>query len=521
MANVENPYSKLLDDVTEASQLHRIESNRIKRNMLETKLEESVKKYANNPLIESIKAQKHISEDDQGFIDMNIFSVTFYKNKLDLSKDFEKEYKKFNDLAAEYKTLVQQRITKYNLSASMLSKFTPEEIKKNPKLSKISNEVPAGYEEAYKKYVRQDVLLSNIFAKYISQNSEEYTEKLYKFLNESKQFRLDFIKMKQLEVDSLKEKEVETTAAPEEVKKKYVGKLFGNQQADFDVLSGLIKEEDKCSQEQLNELKSFISKLLSSEELGQYTKLEEELSKEYQKLDSAEGIIAKRLQLSLDQFQKGVDKIEDMIVETGTSENLYISLNELLNKELYERDLNELKHDVGAINMLVGYSARITTYLNENNATRKRGLFGGSRSKTSPTIASIDNSHKEFVNYIIEKVKMDPNLFSIDILGTMITDDKKDEISYALMNNASSISNTGDIGDWQDAISRLLGKCILEMIDAIEEGVDPMDIIAKYREQYGAKEKDVKAEIYSEEVRRNRSIMSKEEQTNAIKNILR
>ena len=38
----------------------------------------------------------------------------------------------------------------------------------------------------------------------------------------------------------------------------------------------LIKEEDKCSVEQLNELKSFISKILSSDQLGEYTKLEED-----------------------------------------------------------------------------------------------------------------------------------------------------------------------------------------------------------------------------------------------------
>lgn len=521
MANVENPYSKFLDDVTEASQLHRIEGNRIKRDMLETKLEESVKKFVNNPLIAEIKAQKHISEDDQGFIDMNMFSATFYKNKLDLSKEFEKEYKKFSDLASEYKELIQQRVTKYNLSASMLSKFTPEEIKKNPKLSKIATEVPEGYDTARKKYIRQDALLSGIYAKYISKNGEEYAEKLFEFLNESKQFRKDFIAMKQAEVDTLKEKVTSTISVPEKAKKAFVGKLFGDQQADFDFLRGLIKEEDKCSVEQLNELKSFISKILSSDQLGEYTKLEEELSNEYQKIDSAEGIIAKRLELSLNQFLKGVEKIEDMIVETGTEENLFVSLMDLLNKEVYERDLNELKHDVAAINMLVGYSARITSYLNASMTVKKKGLFGGSYVKASPTILSLDKHHKEFVTYLKDKVRMDPTLFSIDILGTMITDDKKDEIAYALMNNAAAISNAGDIEDWQDALNKILGNCILEIVNAIETGDEPMDVIAKYREQYGAKEKETKVAVNTEEVRRKRSIMSKEEQTNAIKNILR
>lgn len=523
MAKLENPYSKILDEISEASQLHRIEGNRIKRDVLETKLEENVRRYANDPMAAEIRAQKHISEDDQGYLDMNMFSTTFYKGKLDLSKDFEKEVKKFEELASQYKSLIQQRITKFELNASILSKFTPEELQKNPKLSKMMNDVPEGYDVTRKKYIKQDAVVSGIYAKFIMKNPEEYAEKLFDFLAESKEFRKQFMAMKQAEIDSLKVKAPEAQKEAPKYKAPVDGKLFGKSQADFDFLRGVIKEEDKCSSDQLNELKQLISKVFDSELIARLNKLEEELSNEYQKLDTVDGIIAKRLQVSLDQFNRGVSKINDMVVETGTLPNLIKAVENLLDKEVYKADLTEIRHNPAMLNMLVGYSTGIKHYLKTNYISSKKRVFGILVSKADPGLDRLNMVHQDYIRFLADKLSMDPVLVNKDVLETMITDDKKDELAYALMNNVTAITNTGDITDWHDAMNRLLAHCILAMVSAIEENKDPMLVIDEYQEQYGSKETKVETSQDEEVTRRRgtRSYANKEEQTNTIKNILR
>lgn len=506
MAKLENPYSRVLDEINECLSLHKIESSRIAKDVIESKLEENVKKYVNDPKVAEIRAQKKISEDDQGYLDINIFSSTFHKNKLDLAKNFEKEYKKFLVLVDSYKDLIQDRITQFELNASLLSKFSEEEINNNPKLSKMMKAVPEAFEDIKKKYIRGDAALSKMYADYISRNGEEYSTRLYDFLSESKKFRKQFMENKQKEIEELKE-------AP--AKTENIGDLQGKMPENshnFEPIKELLIGQQNMTNEELNELKSRVSKVLTPVQLGELNSFEESIRNEYANSTTTDSLIKKRLDNSISQFQKGVDRISDLIMETNGPKGMFESIRQLEN-ELFSTPLEELKKDSAYINLLIGYCSGIKKYLNEN--IEKKSLFR----RQNNAILDIEKAHSEIADYLTNKVGVDESLLGNDMLSTMITKDKLGELAYVLMNNATRISNVSEITNWELEVNKIVSLCISEMVTLLEQGKAPTQAILKYKEQYLTKPS---TENKNERPSRNRERRKvfKDDQGSTIKRIL-
>lgn len=476
MAKIENPYNKILDEMNESLSLHKLESIKVSRVVIETKLEESVAKYLNDPKVGEIRAKKKISEDDQGYLDINIFSSTYFKNKLSLSKEYTKEYKKYLDLVSEYKELIEKRVTKFELNASLLSKFTKEELDKNPKLSKMMSEAPEGLDNIKKKYDKLDASLSKIYSDFISKNSEDYAEKLYDFLYESKQFRKKFLEEKRAEI----EKEKEAEKIEEEVK--VVNKeVFGKSQEEFNRLRDELINEDKITNDQLNELKTLSSKLFTPNQIAALNKLEEELLEEFGKFNSTDRIIKQRLAISLNQFNKGVDEISDVIAERGTNDVIANTLEVKFEEKLYSKDLQNVKHEPALMNLCVGYAACLLKHIENENKNQKKNIFG--KVKVDVGLEKLILVHKNLCDYLF-KVGIQSELLNNNILGTMITEAKIQELAYTLMNNVSTISNTVDVGDWQEGVNRLVTRCIFAMVSSIEADKEPLEDVRRYEEEY-------------------------------------
>ena len=507
MAKLENPYTKVLDEINECLSLHKIESNRIAHGVIEGKLEETVKKYVNDPKVSEIRAQKKISEDDQGYLDINIFVSTFYKNKLDIARNFDKEYKKFLVLVDQYKNLIQERITQFELNASLLSKFTEEEIKNNPKLSKMMKTAPEGFDETKKKYIVADADLTKIYADYISRNGEEYSRRLLDFLNESKQFRKQFMANKQKDIEELKIKPAENS------KNQVLDEKNPQISHDFSEIKQLLTNNETMSSEEFSELKNRVSKVLTPVQVGELNAFEESIRNEYNNSNTTDSLIKKRLDNSLNQFQKGVDRISDLIVETGSSAGLSQAISQF-KEELFAKPIDHVKKDAGYINILIGYCCGIKKYLGE--ADTRKGLF----KKVDSSITKIEETHNEITNYLINKVGVEESLLGNNMLGTMITQDKLGELSYVLMNNAARISNDNNISNWEEEVNKIISLCISEMIDLLEQDKAPTQAILRFKEQYLYKG-SVEEEIKEEKARkRERSRISQDDQGSTIKRIL-
>lgn len=476
MAKIENPYTKILAEIDESLSLHKLEYTRISRLVVEKKLEENVKKYVNDPRVQEIHSQKKISEDDQGYLDINIFSSTYFKAKLDLSKEYEKEYKKFLDTVSEYKTLIENRITKFELNASLIAKFTKEELDKNPKISKMMSDAPEELENAKKKITRVDANLSRIYADFISKTGEDYGDKLYNFLFESKQFRKKFMNEKQGEIDSMKEVNKPSVSSTSNLKS------LVSSQAEFNLLKERLLNDDRISNDELAEAKTYASKLFSAEQLAALNKFEEELLDEYAKLSTTDQIVKQRLAICLNQFNKGVEQVSDYIVESGGNDAVASVLEIKLNTELFEKNIDDTKHDPALINLYIGYAASLNKYIEEQNDTSKKGLFG--KIKVDLGLEKLRLVHKNLCDFLKNRVGVDAELVSNNILGTMITSVKMQELAYSLMNNVNRISNTADIEDWQEGVNQLVVRCIFAMASSIEVNKDPIEDIKRYEEQY-------------------------------------
>ena len=132
-------------------------------------------------------------------------------------------------------------------------------------------------------------------------------------------------------------------------------------------------------------------------------------------------------------------------------------------------------------------------YIEEQTASAKRGLFG--KIKIDLGLEKLILVHKDLCDYLKSRVGVDADLVNNNLLGTMITDVKMQELAYSLMNNANTISNTGDIGDWQQDVNRLVVRCIFAMVSSVEAGKNPIEDIRRYEEQY------LTSKIIKEEVR--------------------
>lgn len=476
MAKIENPYNSILDEINESLSLHKLESIKISRIVSETKLEESVAKYLNDPKVTEIRAKKKISEDDQGYLDINIFSSTYYKTKLNLSKEYNKEYRKYLDHVSDYKELIEKRVTKFELNASLISKFTPEELEKNPKLSKMMKEAPEGLDNSKKKYEKLDANLSRIYADFISKNSEDYAEKLYDFLYESKQFRKKFLEEKRTEIEL--EKEAEKT---EEVEKIVNKNVFGKSQEEFNLLRDKLISEEKISKDQLNDLKILSSKLFTPTQIAALNKFEEELFEEFGNFNTTDRIIKQRLAITLNQFNIGVDEITDVIVETGSNDRAARILDMRFTEKIYSKDVQSVKDDPALLNLCVGYAACLCKHIENENKKQKKNIFG--KVKVDIGLEKLILVHKNLCSYLI-RVGINSDLLQNNILGTMITEAKIQELAFTLMNNVSTISNTVDIGDWQEGVYRILSRCIFAMVSSIETDKDPLLDVRRYEEEY-------------------------------------
>ena len=476
MAKIENPYNKILDEINESLSLHKLESVKISRVVLETKLEENVNKYLSDPKVVEIRSKEKMTEDDQGYLDINIFSSTYFKTKLYLSKEYTKEYKKYLDIVSDYKELIEKRITKFELNASLISKFTKEELEKNPKLSKMMEEAPEGLDNTKKKYEKQDAYLSRIFAEFISKNGDDYAEKLYDFLYKSKQFRKKFLEEKRGEIEREKEKE-----KSEETIKTISKNIFEKSQEEFNCLRDRLIEKDKITNDELNDLKTLSSKLFTSDQIAALNKFEEELAGEFRKFNSTDKIIKQRLAISLNQFNKGVDEVTDIIVESGSNDAASSLLEAKFNEKLYSKEIQNIRNDPALMNLCVGYAACLLKHIENENKNQKKNIFG--KVKVDVGLEKLILVHGNLCTHLT-KVGISPDLLNNNILGTMITEAKIQELAYSLMNNVSEISNTVDIGDWQEGINRVLARCIFAMVSSIEAGKDPLEDVKQFEDEY-------------------------------------
>ena len=275
MAKVENPYSKVLGNVEDALALHKIEYSRMMRNFLEIQLEQKVNTLENHPLVKEIKSQNNLSEEDQILLDTNAFSLNYQKDKLLTYKNFEKDYKKFVDVAMQLKGMIKEAENKLSLNATILSKFTEDEVKNDPKLKKMVTYVPNGYDLALSKFTELDLSLSVGYSNYISKNNEDLAEKLTGFLEESKNFRLNLIRMFKQPNEKQKVEEKEETNTPVEESNQTL--LFGDNRDEFESLKKSLLDANVVSEQELNDAKFYLSLAMSGEQLAGYNKFEEEL----------------------------------------------------------------------------------------------------------------------------------------------------------------------------------------------------------------------------------------------------
>lgn len=469
MANIiDNPYNQTLEEVNRSVVLRRNEYDELRTEVFSSFLDEKVNALIKDKTIKQLKSKTNLSEEETNAIVLHDFDVEYYQEKLATFKEYEKNYKKYQQISEHYIDLINKRIDKFMMNCQIRNQFTEEEIRKNPEIKKLVNDKPNGFDDGETKYLKAHFLLSNLAKKFNEMSQEDHDKKFEEFVNENK------VSDKKSQNIKINEKIEKSLQKPNEI--------LNFNKNEFENIKEKIAQTDNVSDELLEDLRSILMRVMKGNEIEYFSRFENELINDFALMDSPYKLNGSPFLTSIKEYTSGLEEMNNIFTYNSDYSVRNKEIEKYFNTHLFKANEEDIKSTPSRMNRLIGATNCLTSKHESNYSSSKlKKIFNKKYIEQYEQEGSILKRVQEtLINYI----GVDPNLVIKGMSASLLTEDKKQELGNALVNSFLQIKDKSSLVQIDNiGINKKIANYMTKMIEAKVSNVDVFSVFDEYHNE--------------------------------------
>ena len=458
----ENPYIPLLDEITNSMNFHNDKYREIVDDYFSSGVENNLKNANNNYKSSLLLGKDVLSKDEIIVKETMLFDISFYQNKVDLYQKIVTNIKKTQKVFEKFSVLIENAINEYKTIETLAKQYSEEEISNDPKLSKMLNYKPVGFDNLNDKFLQLGYTLLKLEEEYLSLNTDSYFTHLKEHLN--------------LAMQNNKEVKRNIIIEDKEESLKNHDITISNKN-EYESIKAIIEKEDNVSDNQLLELRHFLSLFLAANELSFFSGFEHELINDFNRVTKRNENASKSNLSSVDEFVVGINNILDIYNRINDYDALIQELDEYVNKFILSVSLEEFIKHPEKLNQAIG---AVCFFLKAKDERKFSSFFF--RHKKQQLLE--EEILQRAIKYLVDVIGIDPSIISKTSLANLSTGDKKNELKSALNNIYVSLRYKDSIIQRDNiGLNKQIATYMIKAIDEVINGGDVFSIADDYHDQ--------------------------------------